>query len=1505
MSLASWLRSPKSRAPLVLTCRCVTPRVRLPLSLEPLEDRTVPSVTWVGGNGDWDVGSNWSTGLVPGAADAVDIDVPGVTITHVAGTAHSVNSLKLEAGTLTGGDVLTVNGAFTWTGGTLAGPGSLTAAGGGSLSGNITLDGRTLVIPAGTTVTAGLGYPSYAGDGAVINNYGTFDLLGSSQLLNLGGTPLTFNNSGHFLSGGVSVSDSAGIAAVFNNTGSLEVQTGQLVVEGFGQSCVSSGSFTGDPGTTLVLQDQVTTLTQGLSCDTVKFGGNGGSYTVAGPYRANFTALHDTVAFTGPVGDGQGHAGAWATDGNSSIDFSPAAGGPVTLTFSSLSLGGVLSGSDSFVVSGAFTWTGGTLRGPQGSSLTTAGGASLSGNITLDGRTLVIPAGTTVTAGLGYPSYAGDGAVINNYGTFNLLGSSQLLNLGGTPLTFNNSGHFLSGGVSASDSTGIAAVFNNTGSLEVQTGQLVVEGFGQSCVSSGSFTGDPGTTLLLQEQVTTLTQGLSGDTVKFGGSGGSYTVAGPYRANFTALHDTVAFTGPVGDSQGHAGAWATDGNSSVDFSPSAGGPVTLTFSSLSLGGVLSGSDSFVVSGAFTWTGGTLRGPQSSSLTTAGGASLSGNITLDGRTLVIPAGATATATGALLAGDGAVINNAGTFDLAGDSAGLGYSGVGAVATFNNPGSLLRGGSDPGVNANLNAVLNNTGSLVVQTGNLRLDGFGQACVSSGSFTGDAGTFLSLSDQVTTLSQGLTGDAVGFAYGNGASYTVAGPYLANSTAVDCPVAFTGPVGDSQGHAGAWATDGNSSIDFSPVAGGPVPLTFSSLSLGGVLSGSDSFVVSGPFSWSWSGGIQQGSTVRGAQGSSLTANGGIAISGNPTLDGRTLINNGTATWNSGCFTVQNGGALQNAPGTIFGSSGNTNTVFLNNGTLASSGTVNANVSNNGQVAPATSGGSLILNGNYVQGSSGTLSIGLAGTAAGTGYSQLVANGGIALNGSLAESLSFLSAVGDQFTILHDGGPAAISGTFAGLHEGSVILVNGQRFQISYVGGTGQDVVLTHLNTPPTLANVAVTSPINEGSSATLTGNIVDPDPLDTHTLVVNWGDGSSPQTFTFGAGALPFSLSHRYLDNPPGQPNGSFPIALQVTDSNGGQGTASTAIQVNAVPPTASLSGPALSVPGQPRTFTFAATSPSPTDQAAGFSYAITWGDGTAVQTIPATAGNGTGVAVDHIYTAPGAYTVTVTATDDDSTSAAATQAISVQTVQMEGNSLAVGGTPHNDSVTLTPADSTGHISVNVNGVSLGNSFKPSDHILIYGQAGNDTIQLVSTRIMGTTYYITVPAFIYGGGTGNDTLSVAGSTANNVVVGGGGTNQITGGLGRDLLIAGSGASKLFAGSGGDILIGGSTAYTDLSATATTYEQKLAALEAIMAEWGRTDLTGTPQQQYNTRVNDLTSGGGLNGSYLLNASTVHANGQADTLSGISAAAPLDWFFADANDTIKHNNPGEVITTIS
>jgi parallel beta-helix repeat protein len=452
------------------------------------------------------------------------------------------------------------------------------------------------------------------------------------------------------------------------------------------------------------------------------------------------------------------------------------------------------------------------------------------------------------------------------------------------------------------------------------------------------------------------------------------------------------------------------------------------------------------------------------------------------------------------------------------------------------------------------------------------------------------------------------------------------------------------------------------------------------------------------------------------------------------------------------------------------------------------------------------------------------------------------------------------------------------------------------------------------------LTSAVVSGSNVTVTGTLNTTS--GTAPFTVDVYANTTPDPHKDVNGVSGYGQGQYYLGNAPVKTDGSFsgsfstaslPAALlaspwyistTATDHPGNNQPGNTSeFSKDVCIPVASVTGPSDGVPGQPRTFTLSANA-SAVDQPSGFTYVVDWGDGTPqapdIQTIPPTAGNGAGVAVDHVYTTPGTYTVSVTARDaDNGTSSAVSQAISVQQVVMEGNSLAVGGTLGNDTITLTPADTTGDITVNLNGTTSFNgvtTFNPTDHILVYGQSGNDTIKLASTKIAGTTYYITVLAFIYGGGTGHEIFSVAGSTANNVVIGGGGTNQITGGLGRDLLIAGPGASKLYAGSAGAILIGGSTDY-DLTSTAMTYDKKLAALEAIMTEWGSVD-------SYTTRVNDLTNGGGLNRSYLLNTSTVHDNGQADTLFGFPAATPLDWFFAGASDTIKHKNSGEMTTTI-
>jgi hypothetical protein len=65
-----------------------------------LEDRTLlSSVNWINpAGGDWDAGSNWNTGSVPGASDDVAVDLPpGITVTHSQNDADSVSTLTLAS----------------------------------------------------------------------------------------------------------------------------------------------------------------------------------------------------------------------------------------------------------------------------------------------------------------------------------------------------------------------------------------------------------------------------------------------------------------------------------------------------------------------------------------------------------------------------------------------------------------------------------------------------------------------------------------------------------------------------------------------------------------------------------------------------------------------------------------------------------------------------------------------------------------------------------------------------------------------------------------------------------------------------------------------------------------------------------------------------------------------------------------------------------------------------------------------------------------------------------------------------------------------------------------------------------------------------------------------------------------------------------------------------------------------------------------------------------------
>ena len=190
--------------------------------------------------------------------------------------------------------------------------------------------------------------------------------------------------------------------------------------------------------------------------------------------------------------------------------------------------------------------------------------------------------------------------------------------------------------------------------------------------------------------------------------------------------------------------------------------------------------------------------------------------------------------------------------------------------------------------------------------------------------------------------------------------------------------------------------------------------------------------------------------------------------------------------------------------------------------------------------------------------------------------------------------------------------------------------------------------NHPPVLSNIVVTSPINEGDTATLSGEITDPDETDTFTLDVNWGDGQS-ESFDYPEGTHTFELTHRYLDDPPaGAPFGDdYIITVTVHDHRNGVDSRGISMTVNNLNPIiidAIVTPPGHAiVAGETITLFLNYTDPgyhgSPGDE--DLRAFIQWGDG---QGVVVATGRPEAISFTHQYTAVGNYSILIEVSDND---------------------------------------------------------------------------------------------------------------------------------------------------------------------------------------------------------------------------------------------------------------------
>jgi hypothetical protein len=209
-------------------------------------------------------------------------------------------------------------------------------------------------------------------------------------------------------------------------------------------------------------------------------------------------------------------------------------------------------------------------------------------------------------------------------------------------------------------------------------------------------------------------------------------------------------------------------------------------------------------------------------------------------------------------------------------------------------------------------------------------------------------------------------------------------------------------------------------------------------------------------SGTLNASGTVTQATGSTLTA-------GSWSVFGTSTVHSTLTLSSAGSFTII--GSLAHV--TLSGP----NSTFTNIAPLATvqgsfsllnaqSFTTAGGFTNSGQLTLGP-GSTLTVNGNLVQSSTGTLTVQMGGTGTPLiGSITTAPTGTVSLNGHFHLTISHvIPAVGSTFDIFDDGSPSAITGIFIGLPEGSSIIVSGMTFQISYVGGDGNDVTLTRIS--------------------------------------------------------------------------------------------------------------------------------------------------------------------------------------------------------------------------------------------------------------------------------------------------------------------------------------------------------------------------------------------------------------------------------------------------------------
>ena len=383
-----------------------------------------------------------------------------------------------------------------------------------------------------------------------------------------------------------------------------------------------------------------------------------------------------------------------------------------------------------------------------------------------------------------------------------------------------------------------------------------------------------------------------------------------------------------------------------------------------------------------------------------------------------------------------------------------------ATFNNNSVLIFDDNSTAGNGTFNNGTLNTSGGFIQFGE---DSSDAPTAGNGIFTNLGSPSNTVGGGFVVIHFGTAGDATFINDGATARGGIAGETLFQDTgdAGNAILIANGGVGGGDGGSIQFATAstggtarlevfGNGNLDISQQTA-PSLTTGSIEGDGLVFLGANKLTVgANNLSTTFSGLIQNGG-ISGGSGGSLakTGRGRLTLSGANTYTGGTTLTKGT-------LVVRNN----------TGSATGTGPVQVNVGTLQGTGKISGAVT----VGTGTTAGAILLAGNSAT-NPGTLTINSALTfnslstykcvlKRNTVKASQVISLGVTINNGVP--FTFLDtgtgtlATGTVFTVINNTSVSPIIGTFSNLANGSVFTSNGNNFQVSYTGGTGNDLTLT-----------------------------------------------------------------------------------------------------------------------------------------------------------------------------------------------------------------------------------------------------------------------------------------------------------------------------------------------------------------------------------------------------------------------------------------------------------------